>query len=78
MHPPRASARLRHTYGTRLAAAGVSARNIPELIGHEDLETSAIYIHLINGAQDSAVAELEAFDQVATAGTAARVPAVAL
>jgi hypothetical protein len=50
------------TYGTRLAAAGVSARNIPDLI---------------EGAQDSAVAELEAFDPVATAGTAAAVPTVA-
>jgi site-specific recombinase XerC len=55
----------------------VSARNIQELMGHEDLKTSAIYIHLIEihlieihlieGAQDSAVAELEAFDHAATA-----------
>lgn len=63
--------RLRHTYGTRLAAAGVSARNIQELMGHEDLKTSAIYIHLIEGAQDSAVAELEAFDHAAAAATEA-------
>lgn len=63
--------RLRHTYGTRLAAAGVSARNIQELMGHENLKTSAIYIHLIEGAQDSAVAELEAFDHAAAAATEA-------
>lgn len=55
--------RLRHSYITRLAAAGVPAREIMALAGHAHLATSQRYMHLINGAAARAVASLERFDQ---------------
>lgn len=36
---------LRHTYGTRLAAAGVPRHEIAKLMGHADEATTARYIH---------------------------------
>jgi integrase len=36
---------LRHTYGSRLAAAGVPRSEIATLMGHADEETTARYIH---------------------------------
>lgn len=55
--------KLRHTYVTRLAAAGVPARTIMDLAGHQHLSTSMRYMHLIPGATASGVAALERFDQ---------------
>lgn len=36
---------LRHTYGTALAAAGVSAHALTRAMGHATLQTSMIYVH---------------------------------
>jgi len=36
---------LRHTKGTNLHRAGVSAFHIRDWLGHVDLETTAIYVH---------------------------------
>jgi len=38
--------RLRHTYGTELAAAGMDLLVLRELMGHANPETTASYIHL--------------------------------
>jgi site-specific recombinase XerD len=38
--------RLRHTYGTELAAAGVDLLILRELMGHASPETTARYVHL--------------------------------
>lgn len=38
--------RLRHTYGTELAAAGIDLLVLRELMGHASPETTARYIHL--------------------------------
>ncbi|MGH9022295.1 MAG: tyrosine-type recombinase/integrase [Acidimicrobiia bacterium] len=38
--------RLRHTYGTELAAAGVDLLVLRELMGHRSPETTARYVHL--------------------------------
>lgn len=38
--------KLRHTYGSDLARAGCSAKQIAELMGHSALRTSEIYMHL--------------------------------
>jgi integrase/recombinase XerC len=38
--------RLRHTYGTQLAAAGIGLLVLRELMGHASPETTAGYVHL--------------------------------
>jgi site-specific recombinase XerD len=38
--------RLRHTYGTELAAAGIDLLALRELMGHASPETTAGYVHL--------------------------------
>src|SRR4029453_15279931 len=38
--------RLRHTYGTELAAAGIDLLALRELMGHVSPETTAGYVHL--------------------------------
>jgi integrase/recombinase XerC len=38
--------RLRHTYGTELAAAGIDLLALRELMGHSSPETTACYVHL--------------------------------
>lgn len=38
--------RLRHTYGTELAAAGIELLVLRELMGHASPETTALYVHL--------------------------------
>ena len=41
--------RLRHTYGTELAAAGIDLLALRELMGHTSPETTASYVHLSIG-----------------------------
>jgi integrase/recombinase XerC len=38
--------RLRHTYGTELAAAGIDLLALRELMGHASPETTSRYVHL--------------------------------
>ena len=38
--------RLRHTYGTQLAEAGVDLLALRQLMGHADPDTTARYVHL--------------------------------
>jgi integrase/recombinase XerC len=38
--------RLRHTYGTELATAGIDLLVLRELMGHASPETTALYVHL--------------------------------
>ena len=38
--------RLRHTFGTDLAAAGIDLLVLRELMGHAHVETTAAYVHL--------------------------------
>jgi site-specific recombinase XerD len=42
VRPPR----LRHTYGTELASAGIDLLALRELMGHANPETTAAYVHL--------------------------------
>jgi integrase len=46
---------LRHYYGSRLAARGLSSRAIADALGHRKVATSEIYISRINGDQADAL-----------------------
>lgn len=55
--------RLRHTYGTELAAAGVDLMALRELMGHSSPETTVRYVHL---SSDALAAEFAAARAKAT------------
>jgi integrase len=48
---------LRHTFGTRLAAAGVPLVKIQEWLGHENAETTQIYVDYQPSEQDGRLVE---------------------
>jgi integrase len=48
---------LRHTFGTRLAAAGVPLVKIQEWMGHENAETTQIYVDYQPSEQDGQLVE---------------------
>lgn len=48
---------LRHTFGTRLAAAGVPLVSIKEWMGHEDLDTTQIYVDYQPSLRDGTLIE---------------------
>jgi integrase len=43
---------LRHTFGTRMAAAGVPIRTIQRWMGHADMKTTQVYAHYRVGSAD--------------------------
>jgi site-specific recombinase XerD len=45
-HPDASTHTLRHSYATHLLEEGVSVRQIGSYLGHESLDTTAIYVHL--------------------------------
>lgn len=52
---------LRHTFCTRLAAAGVDVRTIKELAGHADISTTMRYLHLVESNKHAAIRKLSGF-----------------
>jgi integrase len=44
---------LRHTFGTRMAAAGVPIRTIQQWMGHADMKTTQIYAHYSPTGQEA-------------------------
>src|SRR5690606_13832304 len=52
---------LRHTYGTRLARAGVPAHEIMALMGHSSLRSVQRYLHAGPGRFDQARSAMAAF-----------------
>jgi len=44
---------LRHTFGTRMAAAGVAMRTLQEFMGHRDFKTTLIYADYAPGANEA-------------------------
>ena len=52
--------RLRHTFGTRLAMRGATAKQIQGLMGHKHLTTTQRYMHLSPSSRDQAIRLLDA------------------
>ena len=52
---------LRHTFGTWRIMAGTDLRTLQRLMGHEDIETTMIYVHLVESQRHEAARALGAF-----------------
>lgn len=66
---------LRHTFGSRLAAAGVPRHELAQILGHADESTTARYVHTgIDGVRHDltldALARIRAAGEAASAGEA--------
>jgi integrase len=48
---------LRHTFGTRMAAAGIPLRTLQEWMGHRDFKTTLIYADYAPSAHETEMAE---------------------
>jgi integrase len=59
---------LRHTFGTRMAAAGVPMRTLQEWMGHRDFRTTLLYADYAPGAHEADLVN-GAFASAASAGT---------
>ncbi len=50
---------LRHSYATHLLEQGVSLKIIQEYLGHANIQTTLIYVHLTTKSHDQAYAKIE-------------------
>ena len=61
---------LRHTFGTRMAAAGVPMRTLQEWMGHRDFTTTLVYADFAPDATGGAAFVRQAFGGETAAGNA--------
>jgi integrase len=65
---------LRHTFGTRMASAGVDMRRLQVMMGHQDLKTTLIYADYVPSAEEVAFADEAFADELRVGRGSNRVP----
>ncbi|PXA05284.1 integron integrase, partial [Coraliomargarita sinensis] len=51
---------LRHSYATHLLENGSNIRTVQELLGHTCVETTMIYLHVMEDEKDQTLSPLDA------------------